>query len=176
MPDSEETTSESTSQWLGEVTSPYGVSDEDGTLRQAENGKWRSLFGGHRTKRFVARPAPGNREVQIPRTSGPDPNKPAKTSEVFEKPKAVSKGSLSSLIMGQTILAMAMVLGIVYVSKSHFPAAVQLKSFLNTVYHEDYSKAVVPTIEGMIRQLHLSAKSAIVTSPSTATLGASHKP
>lgn len=161
MTQSHETHSSSEPPWLGEMVSPYGLSDEDATLRQADSARWRTLFGG-RSKRFVpvqAKPRLPEPSSGIPVSSGASASS-SRSLAVNRMPggkSRVTSLSLSSMILGQALVTLILCLALVYLVKSQTRDASLLHTFFHTMERQDYSHDVMPALKHVLQQVHLTS-------------------
>lgn len=139
--------------WLGESISPYGLADEDATLRQTDSAKWRTLFGGRRQKRFIA----VKRELTPPPSTSPTTYAVRDSNLKKTNTTVVPAKSLASVVSVQTFVATIIVVGILYLTKSNSTSATEIRTFLHHAYQIDYSKMVIPTFQKLIQQIHVSS-------------------
>lgn len=133
---SEHVSSRGKARWLSEGGSPYGFSDEDGTLKQLDSSNWRRLMSANRNQRFV----PVNSRWQEPPSSN--------TESSIEK--------TGSTWLLQSVFAIGLVALGLYASNTHTALAAKVDSAYKTVFAQDYSSAVIPTISNFLSAHHIS--------------------
>ncbi|MCF8563558.1 M23 family metallopeptidase [Alicyclobacillus tolerans] len=128
--------------WLGEP-SPYGFSDEDGTLKQVESANWRRTGSRLNRRRFV--PAAQSRAN-------------LKTNSRWQTPPAsrAPAASAGSTWLLRTVLATGVVALGLYASHSHTPWAGRVKGVYTEAFSQDYSSRALPAIENFLSQHHIT--------------------
>lgn len=121
--------------WLGEGGSPYGFSDEDGTLKQLDSSNWRRILNSNRKQRFV--PVESRWQGTSSRNLAPT----EKTGSTW---------------MFQSILAVGLVALGVYASHTQTALAAKVDSVYKSVFSQDYSTTVVPAIDNFLSAHHIS--------------------
>lgn len=134
--DSAQTGSRSTARWLSD-SSPYGFSDEDGTLKQVDSPNWRKAFGDSNRQRFV--PNSGS----------------ARWQGLGQKPQR-RKPSTGSTWLLQTVAAVALVLGGLYVSHAPGQLAQRVDSVYKSAFAKDYSAGAIPAVETFLQDHHVN--------------------
>lgn len=121
--------------WVNDGTSPYGFSDEDGTLKQVDSSNWRRMLGRNRTQRFVPVEsrwqgvASRNQEWPVQRTG--------------------------STWLLQSLFAVGLVgLGL-YASHSQTALASEVQSVYKSVFTKNYSTMAGPAIDQFLSTHHL---------------------
>lgn len=124
--------------WLSDSSSPYGFSDEDGTLKQVDSQNWRSAFGKSSQRGFVS----GTR-----------------ASSRWQKGRGRTQKSpmlSSSTWLLQTLAAVVLVAAGVYVTKNPAPVAQRVHSIYESAFSKDYSPDVVPAVETFLQDHHVN--------------------
>ncbi|SFU89474.1 murein hydrolase activator EnvC family protein [Alicyclobacillus macrosporangiidus] len=111
--------------WLGADASPYGFSDEDGSLQQVEGANLRRSFGTARSRRFVARTG------RIPSVNRAVKRDPA--------------GGGTWLL--QTVCAMGLVAAGLYAHDSQGSIADEIQRVYHSMFTEDYSTLSMPAVK-----------------------------
>jgi murein DD-endopeptidase MepM/ murein hydrolase activator NlpD len=119
--------------WLSDTSSPYGFSDDDGTLKQTDSSNWRNMFGTGRSRGFVpTTQSKGSssrwKTSAVPRNSGWSPN----------------RGETWFL---QTLAAAALVVAGVYAHNTPGKASDQIRALYQMAFQTDYSQEALPAIE-----------------------------
>jgi murein DD-endopeptidase MepM/ murein hydrolase activator NlpD len=118
--------------------SPFGFAEDDGGLKQVENGAWRRAFSApstSREKRFVPRThVPQNRSS----TRSPHPN------------------SYSNKLVWQTICAALLVGGSYFVAHNSNPHALSVFDQANSLFQTDYTDRVQPLLAKAFSDMHVS--------------------
>jgi hypothetical protein len=125
--------------WLSEDHSPYGFSDDDGTLKQIENSNWRKLFGSPRKKRFT----PVSMAQQPSGLS-------AKNNQV-----KVFERNGSTWLM-QTVAAAALIGVGIYAHSGHTGLAKKVQSVYRSAFQTDYTLTAMPAVERYLTAHHIS--------------------
>jgi murein DD-endopeptidase MepM/ murein hydrolase activator NlpD len=123
--------------WLSDTSSPYGFSDDDGTLKQTDSSNWRNMFGG-RSRGFVpTAQSKGSssrwKTSATPRNSGLSPN----------------RGETWFL---QTLAAAALVVAGVYAHNTPGRASDQIRAWYQMAFQTDYSQEALPAFEQFLNQ------------------------
>jgi murein DD-endopeptidase MepM/ murein hydrolase activator NlpD len=115
-------------QWLSEESSPYGFSDEDGTIKQVDSRNWRRVATPSRGRRFIATPSNANRQTGVKR-----------------KTLATSAGGSTWLLQGAFALALV---GIGwYAEQAHGHLAKQVSGIYQRAFADDYSPRLLAAID-----------------------------
>lgn len=122
--------------WAGDGVSPYGFSDEDGTLKQLDSPNWRRLLPAVKKQRFV------------PVTSRWQPPQSPVTGSSSAK-----NGSTWVL---QSVFAVALVALGLYAAQGQSTLATTLQRTYRSVFSQDYSGTVIPVVESFLSSHHLS--------------------
>ncbi len=128
--------------WLSDTSSPYGFSDEDGTLKQVDSSNWRNMFGTGRRRGFVpTAKSKGNssrwQPSGTPGTSGTSPN----------------RGDTWLL---QTLAAAVLVVAGVYAHNTPGKASDQIRGLYQTAFQTDYSDKAIPAVEQVLNRYGVS--------------------
>ncbi len=128
----------SSARWLSESVSPYGFSDDDGTLKQIDRHAWQRAFGGGQRKRFVAQ--------QNGRWQSGSGGSSSGTSSV---------GGGTWLL--QAVAAAVLVAAGVYANRvPDTPLSQTLQSAYRFAFATDYSGRALPLLESVLARVHVS--------------------
>ncbi|QQE77003.1 peptidoglycan DD-metalloendopeptidase family protein [Alicyclobacillus sp. SO9] len=123
--------------WLYDDGSPYGFSDEDGTLKQVDSANWRRAFGKPSKKGFNARSGTGSRWQG-------------------QTPGVKSRSATGSTWLLQSLAAVALVAGGLYVSHAQGPFVKQVDGVYRDAFTQDYSSKAVPAMETFLQNHHVN--------------------
>jgi len=122
--------------WVGEGVSPYGFSDEDGTLKQLDSPNWRRSLPAVKKQRFI----PISSRWQTPQS--PTTSLPVRKS--------------GSTLVLQSAFAVALVALGLYAQQGQSSLASTLQRTYRSVFSQDYSGTVLPVVENFLSSHHLS--------------------
>lgn len=129
--------------WLSEVSSPYGFSDEDGTLKDIESPNWRRTPSLRRPKRFVARSGDN-------RSSG----------HRQDSRDVVPRKSGSTWVL-QLVVAVVLTLCGAYAHTAQTPAAHAMNRLYTDAFHTDESAVAWPHVEAVLQRFHIRIPSSL---------------
>lgn len=141
MPSASHEGSSPTARWLGEETSPYGFSDDDGTLKQVDSANWRRNLAKKRPQQFV----PAGRTPSTRWQGGPSNGRSG----------AVGKRTTSTW-MFQMVCAVVLVGGALYAHQSGSPTAQKVQSVFKDMFQQDYSQSALPAVQHFFDAHHIS--------------------
>ncbi len=124
--------SSSSPAWLGETLSPYGLADEDGTLKQVDSPSWRGSFA-HR--RFG-----GRRPQSTSTTMG--------RSSTAMRQSTKEKGSTWTL---QLLAALILVTGGWYAHLDHTSLAKRMQNVYQSALSQDLTERLLPVLRHLTR-------------------------
>ncbi|RIV29164.1 hypothetical protein D2Q93_00885 [Alicyclobacillaceae bacterium I2511] len=108
--------------WLGESLSPYGWTDEDGTLKQVDSPSWRGSFA--------------HRGI----------NKGRSSSHWTSTPKGITTKENESTWTLQLLVAIVLVVGGWYAHLDHTSVAQQMQLVYHSAMSQDLSNRLVPVL------------------------------
>jgi murein DD-endopeptidase MepM/ murein hydrolase activator NlpD len=128
--------------WLSDTSSPYGFSDDDGTLKQTDSSNWRNMFGAGRRRGFVptAKTKGKSSRWQTSGTPGGGGTSP-------------NRGDTWLL---QTLAAAVLVIAGVYAHNTPGKAADQIRGLYQTAFQTDYSQEAIPAVEQLLNRYGVS--------------------
>lgn len=124
--------------WASDTRSPYGFTDDDGTLRQVENSSWRNAFGA-KSSRFVPATGSTSRWQVGPRNSTLPPERFASSTWTLRIAAAV-----------------VLVAGGYLATHSNSPLADKIKPVYESAFSTDYSGVLEQQAESVFHISHLS--------------------
>lgn len=137
--------------WLSDVASPYGFSDDDGTLKQLDSTTWRRAFGTRRSKRTV--------DQMGSRGAGQTDPRGVLPTEV---------SAPGSLWLMQTACAVAIVAGGFYAAHGQSRVAQQLHDAYQRTFSTDFESTAAPAVRQFLQSHQLTIPTLSTLWPSTA--------
>lgn len=124
--------------WLTDQSSPYGFSDDDGTLKQVDGANWRKMFGATQSKRFV--PNRDNKRWQTSSGAGSKPSAPH------------AEGTW----LLQTVAAVVLVAAGIYAHNTKGELSTKIEGWYASAFSVDYSNVALPAVQQFLDNHHIA--------------------